>query len=66
MIMTVQAKEGLYHDWQLTCAFLPFATEVFGCLQHQVDDFLHRCINIVWLANSIGGFPLAVLGALYK
>jgi len=66
MIVTVQAKEGLYHDWHLTCAFLPFAIELFGCLHHQVDDFLHQCINIVWLANSIGGFPLAVLGALYK
>jgi len=66
MIVAILAKEGLYHDWHLTCAFLPFAIQVFGCLHHQVDDFLQWGINIVWLANSIGGFSLAVLGALYK
>jgi hypothetical protein len=40
MTVVVQGKERLYHDWHLTCAFLPLAIEVFERL-HQVADFLH-------------------------
>jgi hypothetical protein len=37
----VQAKEKSYHDRHPTDHFLSLAIEVFGCLDKQVDVFLH-------------------------
>jgi hypothetical protein len=39
----VQAKERNYHDQHPIDHFLPFAIEVFGCLNKKVDMFLHNC-----------------------
>jgi hypothetical protein len=41
MMVSTQAKEGLYHDGHSTNTFFPIAIEVFGCLHYQADDFLH-------------------------
>jgi hypothetical protein len=47
MMMTTQAKEGLYHDWHSTNMFLPLAIEIFECIHQQANNFLHQCVNMV-------------------
>jgi hypothetical protein len=34
--------------------------EIFGCLHHQVDGFLHWCANMAWGVKGIGGLPLSI------
>jgi hypothetical protein len=41
----VQVKERSYCDQHPINHFLPLTIEVFGCLDKQVDVFLHDCAN---------------------
>jgi hypothetical protein len=57
---TFQAKERNYCDRHPIDHFLPLAIEVFGCLDKQVDVFLHDCANAMWNFKRLKGLPLYV------
>lgn len=38
----------------------------FGCLHQQVDNFVHQCGNMAWLAKGFGGPPLTILHVFYR
>jgi hypothetical protein len=66
MMMTPQAKEGLYHDWHSTNTFLRLAIKIFECILQQANNFLHQCVDLVWLTKSTNILPLTILCAFYK
>jgi hypothetical protein len=47
MMMTTQAKKGLYHDWHSTSMFLPLVIEIFKYIHQQANNFPHQCVNMV-------------------
>jgi len=51
-LLVVQVKEGFYCDYYLTNVFFHFVIEVFGCFYQQVDNFVHRCANMLWWAKG--------------
>jgi hypothetical protein len=57
----IQAKERSYYDWHPTYQFLLLTIEVFGCLQEQVDVFLHDCGNAICNFKEPKGPPLSIL-----
>jgi len=57
----IQAKEKSYHNQHPTNHFLPLIIEVFGCLDKQVDVFLHGCANANWDFKRPKGLPFSVL-----
>ncbi len=57
----IQAKKKSYHDRHPTYYFLLLAIEVFGCLDKQIDVFLHDCANVVWNFKGLEGLLLYVL-----
>jgi hypothetical protein len=64
--LVAQMKEGFYYDHYQVNVFLPLAIEVLGCFHQKVDNFLHWCANMVWIAKSTKGPPLSVLCSFYK
>jgi hypothetical protein len=66
MMVAIQIKEGLYRNQYLAKKKFPLAIEVFGCLHQQVDNFLHHCANMAWVANVSKGPLLLILGAFYR
>jgi hypothetical protein len=58
---TAQAKERNYYDWHPTDHFFPLTIEVFGCLNKQVDVFLHDCANAMWNFKGLKGLHVYVL-----
>jgi hypothetical protein len=56
-----QAKERSYYDRHPMNHFLTLAIEVFGCLDKQVDVFLHNCADAMWNLKRLEGSPLFVL-----
>jgi hypothetical protein len=55
MIIVAQAKDRLYHNWNLEDVFFPFAIIVFGCFHEYVDA------NMVWSTKGYKSYPLLVL-----
>jgi len=47
-----------YCDWHPSNQFLPLAIEVFGCLNKQVDVFVHDYGNALWNFKGLVGLPL--------
>lgn len=66
VIVTTQAKEGLYYDCYPMDMFIPLAIEVFGCHYQQFNNFLHQCANKLWTTKCIGGPPLSILHYYYR
>ncbi len=63
----VQAKERSYSDRHPTDHFLLLAVEVFGCLNKQVDVFLHDCTNDMWnFKGPEGPFRFVLFTFLHK
>jgi len=56
-----QAKKRNYCDWHPSNQFFPLAIEVFGCLDKQVDVFLHDCANAMWNFKGLKGPLIYVL-----
>jgi hypothetical protein len=50
-------QKKTYHDRHPIDHFLPLAIEVFGCLDKQVDVFLHDCANAIWNFKGTKGPP---------
>lgn len=65
-MVVAQVKEGLYHDWHSKDVFLPLVIEIFGCVHQQANNFLHQCVNMVWLTKNTCSPRLVVLCAFYK
>ncbi len=57
----VQTKENSHHDQQPIDQFFLLVIEVFGCLDKQVDMFLHDCANVIWNFKGPKGPPFSVL-----
>jgi hypothetical protein len=46
--IVTQVNDGLYcdrHPWDM---FLFLAMDIFGCLHHLTNKFLHQCTNMAW------------------
>ncbi len=59
-IVASQAKDDFYYDQFLVDLLFLLVVEVFRCLHHQVDGFLHWCANMAWGVKGIGGLPLSI------
>jgi hypothetical protein len=42
-------KEKLYHNPYPTNVLLPLTINVFESFHHQSNNFLHQCVNMVWI-----------------
>lgn len=60
-------KEGFYCDrYSTTYVFPLLAMMIFGCLRYQVNNFFHRCANMVWIVKGIGGPHLSMLFSFHR
>jgi len=59
-------KGRTYQDKYPTNLFFPLAIEVFECLHQQVDNFLHCCANMAWVAKGLRGLSLSILHAFSR
>jgi hypothetical protein len=64
--MDVQVKEKLYQNQHLMNAGFLFAIKLFSYWHQQVDNFFHKCVNMVCLTKSTSCPPLVVLHVFYK
>ncbi len=55
-----------YCDQHLKDDLILLVIKIFGCLHQHVDDFLHQCANMAWLAKGFGGLPLSILCSFYR
>jgi hypothetical protein len=65
-MVVIQAKEGLYQDRCLVNLFFLLVIEIFKCLHQQIDNFLHHCVNMAWVAKGFKSFLLLILHAFYR
>jgi len=56
-----QVKERICCGWHPTNHFLPLAIKVFGCLDKQVNVFLHDYANAMWNFKRLESFLIFVL-----
>jgi hypothetical protein len=64
--VVIRAKEGFYQDRYPTNLFLLLAIEIFERLHQQIDNFLHHCVNMAWVAKGSRSLPLLILHAFHK
>ncbi len=50
--MAALMKKRFYHNHYPMDVFLPLAIKVLRCFHQQVNNFFHRCINMVWTIKA--------------
>jgi len=60
------SQKKSYFDWHLTNHFIFLTIEVFGCLNKQVDMFLHDCANAMWNFKRPKGPPFSMLVIFFR
>ncbi len=66
MAVTIATKVVSYHDQHLEDVLILVVIELFECLHQHVDDFLHQCANMAWLAKGSRGLLLSILCSFYR
>jgi hypothetical protein len=61
MLVMAYTKDEIYYDQCPRDMFLPSVMEVFNCFNQQANNFLSRCVNVVWSTKGIKGPPLSIL-----
>ncbi len=61
----ITTKVLSYRDQHLEDDLILLIIEIFGCLHQHVDDFLHQCANMAWLAMGSGGLLLLILCSFF-
>jgi hypothetical protein len=65
-MIATQAKVVSYCNRHLEDNFILLVIEMFECLHQHVDDFLHQCANMAWLAKGFRDPALSIIHSFYK
>jgi hypothetical protein len=64
--LATQVKKIFYYNCYLTDVFFPLAIEIFLCFHQHANNFLHRCVNMVWTVKGNKNLLLSMLCSFYK